>query len=110
MIWLEEQLLVFRLAETNTSFFISGPAGTGKSAVVHEMVNRERKKGRRVSVTSTSGTSAVELGGGATTFHRFMGLNIHEFKTKEKIEYLLGQEYKPESAAWRIKHTDMLVR
>jgi len=53
------------------SVFLTGPAGTGKTALIHKFCN-EHKRG--VAITSTTGTSALLLGG--TTLFSFLGIGL----------------------------------
>lgn len=54
--------------------FITGPADSGKSFTVRYQVVAERDRGRVVSICSSTGRSAVELGLDATTLHSFLAL------------------------------------
>jgi ATP-dependent DNA helicase PIF1 len=53
------------------SIFLTGPAGTGKTALIHKFCN-ERSRG--VAITSTTGTSALLMGG--STFYSYLGIGI----------------------------------
>ncbi|GMO14123.1 MAG: hypothetical protein Ta2E_04220 [Mycoplasmoidaceae bacterium] len=54
------------------SFFITGPAGVGKTYLVKEIYNELKKNGVGVALTSTTGINALNLGG--ITVHKFFGL------------------------------------
>lgn len=51
---------------------VLGPAGTGKSHLLRTVVEELRNLNKRVAVTSSTGISAVQVGG--TTIHQFFGL------------------------------------
>jgi ATP-dependent DNA helicase PIF1 len=46
-------------------------AGTGKSVLLREIIQRLRMNGLRVAVTASTGIAAVNIGG--TTLHAFAG-------------------------------------
>jgi len=59
---------------TGRSVFITGQAGTGKSAILKEFMKSADKD--RVAVTSTTGVSAVAIGG--RTLHSWAGVQLAE--------------------------------
>ncbi|MDR2828993.1 MAG: AAA family ATPase, partial [Mycoplasmataceae bacterium] len=54
------------------SFFITGPAGVGKTHLIKEIYEDLKAKGVGVALTSTTGINALNLGG--ITVHKFFGL------------------------------------
>lgn len=54
------------------NLFITGPAGTGKSTIVKDL---KKHYSKRLIVTSTTGVSALNIGG--CTIHSFSGIGIH---------------------------------
>ena len=56
------------------NLFLSGEAGTGKSALVHAFVAHCRQRRLDVQVCALTGCAAVMLGAGARTLHSFCGL------------------------------------
>jgi len=54
---------------------ITGRAGTGKSTMLMEMVDKAMEKGDNVAVVAPTGVAAVNVKG--VTIHRFFGFNIH---------------------------------
>lgn len=53
--------------------FITGPAGTGKSHLIRVFIN-DCKHTRTIAMTSTTGTSALIVGG--TTLHSYLGIGL----------------------------------
>ena len=70
----EEQRAAFDAALLGRSVFISGPGGTGKSFLLHYIVEALRDKGKRVTVASSTGISAISIGG--STIHSCLGTRI----------------------------------
>jgi len=55
------------------NIFLTGPAGTGKSLVIHtfkELYGRQKN----IAITSTTGVSAIVIGG--TTVHSYLGIGL----------------------------------
>jgi len=53
--------------------FITSPAGCGKTAIIKKFYN-EYKNDRKIVVTSTTGTSAILIGG--VTLHSYLGIGL----------------------------------
>jgi ATP-dependent exoDNAse (exonuclease V) alpha subunit len=60
--------------ETRDSLFITGSAGTGKTVVLHAIVDRLRAAGRNVLTTAYTGLAALQLQG--MTLSRLLGLGL----------------------------------
>lgn len=71
MILCEEQERLIALLESGANVFISGVAGSGKSAAVNEWLTRTKK---RVGVTASTGIAATHIGG--QTVHSWCGAGI----------------------------------
>jgi ATP-dependent DNA helicase PIF1 len=69
----QKTIMEFILTQTE-SCFITGPAGTGKSFVVKEIVRWLTSEGVSFGITGSTGASAVLIGG--KTLHSFMGLGL----------------------------------
>lgn len=53
---------------------LTGPAGSGKSYTIKEFVKEAKKRGRRISITATTGIAAIHIGG--STIHSWSGIGI----------------------------------
>ena len=56
------------------SALVTGPAGTGKTHLLNNFITQARNRGKKVSVTATTGLAATHLGG--TTLHSWSGLGV----------------------------------
>jgi nucleoside-triphosphatase THEP1 len=66
------------------SIFITGPAGSGKTFLLKEVYDHLKKNNKRVVLTSTTGTNAMNLGG--MTIHKLMGIGTQS--NKNYINYM----------------------
>jgi ATP-dependent DNA helicase PIF1 len=80
--WSPSQKKALDLAGARKSFLLTGPAGTGKSAVIEEIKNSLSKRNLQVMVTATTGIAAMNVGG--KTLHSFMRLNPNDLSTMTK--------------------------
>jgi ATP-dependent DNA helicase PIF1 len=63
----------YKLMVKGESVFVTGPAGTGKSLIIKTFVDFY-KNHKKIALTSTTGTSALIIGG--TTMHSFLGIGL----------------------------------
>lgn len=104
----QQQMEAVALAKKGRNLFLTGPAGTGKSVVLREVVTALEAMGKRVAVTASTGLAAVNVGG--RTAHAWLGTAIcgnirelREFARSENGPRMLR------NAKRRIKETDVLV-
>ena len=84
------------------NILLTGPAGTGKSYLVNHIRESYEKIGRRIGITSTTGASAIIIGG--RTLHSWSGIGIcgsKETALKRVMTYRKPQE--------RIRSTNLLI-
>lgn len=62
------------LNDSDRNIFLTGQAGTGKTYRIAQFVENERKKGRVVLISATTGTAAVNAGG--QTAHSLFGIPV----------------------------------
>lgn len=77
----DEQRQVLELVKSGRNVFFTGPAGTGKSVLLREII-RELKLTMEVAVTATTGIAGVNIGG--STVHSFAGIGLGK-ETAEKL-------------------------
>ena len=105
----EQQSLAIKAALEGHNFHLNGPAGTGKSFVLVEMVKRLRAT-RTVYLTSTTGISCLNFPRsiGAMTINRWAGIEDGRHTTSELIELLKFSPHFKNTYS-RIKDTDVLI-
>lgn len=66
------------------SVFLTGPAGTGKTYVLNQLIRTLKKKKKQVAITASTGIAATHLNG--TTIHSWSGLGIRdELTSRDKV-------------------------
>ena len=68
----KSQQAAFDDACSGKNLFITGAGGVGKSFLIHRIKKQLEKQGKQVALTSSTGISAINIGG--NTIHSFMGL------------------------------------
>ncbi len=71
-----EQQYAFDSYKEGHNLFITGPGGSGKSALIHSIINDCRENHKRYQVCALTGCASVLLNCGATTLHSFFGLGL----------------------------------
>ncbi len=66
--------------------FLTGPAGSGKTYVLNQLIRLKKHDGKHVSVTATTGLAASHLGG--STIHSWSGIGVHDELPHSFIENL----------------------
>jgi ATP-dependent exoDNAse (exonuclease V) alpha subunit len=102
-----DQQLAFEAAYAGANIFITGPGGTGKSFLVHEIVDALRAKDRNVQVTASTGIAAVQVNG--CTIHKYLGTGIARNLANAKKWYDGMQSNMHRGLSKRISGTDVLV-
>ena len=77
----EKQKNAYTLIINGKNIFLTGVGGTGKSAIIN-LFNKEYNHSRTIGITSTTGTSAILIGG--STIHSFLGIGLG----KGDVEFL----------------------
>ena len=85
----DEQRSVLNLVTNHgKSVFFTGPAGTGKSVLLREIISalreRYRREPDRVAVTASTGLAACNVGG--VTLHSFAGIGLGKEPTPELVK------------------------
>ena len=70
IVWTPEHKKAYRLFCQGRSFFLSGPAGVGKSTLINEI--KQYFKPEQIAITGSTGMAAILLGG--VTLHMFAGV------------------------------------
>lgn len=83
------------------NLLLTGPAGTGKSTIVKAL---KEYFGKKLVVTSTTGISALNIGGG--TIHSFSGIGIH---TEPDAIHTITSKFNWDKVQKRIRYTNIIV-
>ena len=71
-----DQTLALEILLSGESALLTGPAGSGKTYVLNEFIQRARRQGKTVAVTATTGLAATHLNG--STIHSWSAIGIHD--------------------------------
>ena len=82
----QKEILDYVMNENSPHCFITGPAGTGKSFLIHEIVRYLRHSGISHGITGSTGASAVLIRG--KTLHSFMGIGIGTKSATDYAKYM----------------------
>jgi ATP-dependent DNA helicase PIF1 len=101
----EEQQLSFNKYVEGKNIFITGPGGTGKSALIKHIQRDAYAKGKYIQVCALTGCAAVLLECKAKTLHSWSGIGLG----KGPIEQLIKKVNKNKHSKALWKETDILV-
>jgi ATP-dependent DNA helicase PIF1 len=98
----KNQKKAFDLIVSGKNVFITGPSGTGKSLIIH-MFKTLYGKSKNIGITSTTGISALLIGG--STLHSYLGIGLGQGTEEE----LIAKISKTRKAKQRWQTIDVLV-
>jgi len=80
----------YKIMASGKSIFITGPAGVGKSAVI-KMFTKVMAKTRNIAICSTTGTSALLIGG--VTLHSYTGIGLGKGSVEAITSLIFKRSY-----------------
>ena len=101
----EEQQIAFNKYVQGRNIFITGPGGTGKSALIKYIQRDAHNRGKYIQVCALTGCAAVLLECKAKTLHSWSGIGLGKGAIEQLIKKVLKNKHS--KALW--KETDILV-
>lgn len=101
----EEQQISFNKYVQGRNIFITGPGGTGKSALIKYIQRDAINRGKYIQVCALTGCAAVLLECKAKTIHSWSGIGLGKGAIEQLIKKVLKNKHS--KALW--KETDILV-
>ena len=99
-----EQQAVIEEVKDKKNVFITGPGGTGKTFLIHEIKRQLEASGKKVAITSLTGMAALLIGGSARTIHSWSGVGTGSRSVDDMYNFIRKCQPKVREA-WRTTHT-----
>ena len=97
------QAQALQVMKRGDSVFLTGPAGSGKTYVLNQLIQDLKRRKRQVAVTASTGIAATHIGG--TTIHSWSGLGIRDQLNAHDRTWLAGND----RLSKRYNSTDVLI-
>lgn len=105
----EAQRTAYTMALDGHSFCVTGPAGTGKSYTIRQIVKGLRDRKKRVAVTSSTGLAGAQMRDKTCrTLHSWAGILDGRYGPKEQMQRIVG-DFSCQSTKETIVNTDVLI-
>jgi len=88
----KEQETALKKFHEGHNLFLTGPAGTGKSFLIDQMVKSADQRGLSIQVTAMTGVAAVLLGKRARTLHSWSGIQLAKDEPHVTAQRVLKQQ------------------
>jgi ATP-dependent DNA helicase PIF1 len=86
------------------SIFLTGPAGTGKSVTLKEIIKYCEEENKNFGVTATTGTAGFLISG--KTLHSYLGIGLAKDSPQQMFEFV---RYKLTHVAKKLRELDVLI-
>jgi ATP-dependent DNA helicase PIF1 len=101
----KEQQIAFDKYIEGHNIFITGPGGSGKSALIQKINEHSRRTQKEIHVCALTGCAAVLLNANATTIHSWAGIGLGNGTIEQLILKIKANKYSKKM--W--KQTEVLV-
>jgi ATP-dependent DNA helicase PIF1 len=101
----EEQISVFNKYTQGANIFVTGPGGTGKTALIKYIQKDAVRKGFNIQVCALTGCAAVLLECKAKTLHSWAGIGIGNGSVEQLVTKIMKNRFLKSN--W--KGTDILI-
>lgn len=99
-----EQSKAFEMYKQGYNILLTGPAGTGKSFTLKNIIEWEKSKNRRIGITASTGLAAYLIRG--RTIHSFMGIGLAQKPAASLVQCLKS---KNSSTYKKLEKLDALI-
>lgn len=86
-----KQKEAYSAMESGENILLTGSAGTGKTSVVKLFYQLKQDSSQSIALTSTTGVSAVLLGG--TTLHSYLGIGLGTNSTEKLVKKIMASYF-----------------
>jgi ATP-dependent DNA helicase PIF1 len=100
-----EQLAAFEAVKTGANVFLTGPAGSGKTYLINEILKWATEEKKPIALTALTGCAALLLGTTAKTLHSWAGVGL----ARDSVDALVVSITKNRHAKGRWKTTQLLI-
>ena len=100
-----EQKIAFDKFKKGENLFITGPGGTGKTKLIHQLVNYMHHMGLKYQVCAMTGCASLLLGCKSRTLHSWSGIKLAKGTIDETIRQVIRN--KKTVSSW--KNTNILI-
>jgi ATP-dependent DNA helicase PIF1 len=98
----KEQQLAFDKYVQGNNIFITGPGGSGKSALIKMIYNDANERNRNIHVTATTGCAAILLNCKATTLHSWARIGLGNGTIETLVNKI--KKHSQSRSLWRNTH------
>ena len=89
-----EQDLALQKFKEGKNIFLTGPGGSGKTALIRQMVKFSQEQGKKIQVCALTGCAAILLECKAKTVHSFAGIGLANGTIDEVVRRVISNKYK----------------
>jgi len=89
-----EQDFALQKYKEGKNIFLTGPGGSGKTALIRQMVKISQEQGKKIQVCALTGCAAILLECKAKTVHSFAGIGLANGTIDEVVRRVISNKYK----------------